>query len=337
MKKILLFLSVIFLVVGCGKVNQEDLISELNKKIDNSNNYQMVATLEIWRNEDKFTYDVISTYKKDKYFKVSLTNKENNHQQIILRDENSVYVLTPSLNKSFKFQSEWPYNNSQIYLLQPIITDVKNDSKSSIQAVDGGYIVSSSVNYSSEKEFISQKIYFDSNKNITKVEIVDKNDTIRMCLNIISVEYDIQLEDDYFNINKYQSSSLENNENNKSSQNQEQTTNLEISEVLYPMYVPTDTYLTGQNIVSTEIGERIILTFAGESNFTLIQENINNESLDEYIYGEPYLILDTVGAITDYSVTWISDGIEYSVISETMSVDELLTVAQSINVKTVGK
>jgi len=41
--------------------------------------------------------------KKDMY-KVSLTNKANNHEQIILKNNDGVYVLTPSLNKSFKFQ-----------------------------------------------------------------------------------------------------------------------------------------------------------------------------------------------------------------------------------------
>ena len=53
--------------------------------------------------------------KKDK-FRVGLTNKTNNHEQIILKNDDGVYVITPSLNKSFKFQSDWPYNNSQIYL-----------------------------------------------------------------------------------------------------------------------------------------------------------------------------------------------------------------------------
>lgn len=51
----------------------------------------------------------------------------NNHEQIILRNKDGVYVVTPSLNKSFKFQSEWPYNNSQVYLLQSIVDDIKDD------------------------------------------------------------------------------------------------------------------------------------------------------------------------------------------------------------------
>lgn len=333
MKKIILFLGIVFLVVGCKKTD-EDLINSLNKKIDSSNNYQMIATLSIWRNEEKFEYDVISTYKKESYFKVDLINKENNHEQMILRNENSVYVLTPSLNKSFKFQSEWPYNNSQIYLLQPIVLDVLNDKNSVVEKTEEGYIVNSAVNYTSEKDFKSQKIYFDKDKNIKTVEILDSKGTVKMCLDITSVEFDVELEDDYFDINKYQK--IE-EEKEKESNNLQENTSATIEEIIYPMYVPVETYLTAQDVINTENGERVILTFGGESNFILVEENINEEESSSYIYGEPYLIMDTVGAITDYSVSWISNGVEYSVISETMDIDELLTVAQSINVIQVGK
>ena len=40
-----------------------------------------------------------------------------------------VIVLTPSLNKSFKFQSDWPYNSSQSYILQPLLEDMENEEE----------------------------------------------------------------------------------------------------------------------------------------------------------------------------------------------------------------
>lgn len=332
MKKIILFISLLFIVVGCNKSGDDDLIGSLNDKINSSNNYQMTGTLEIFRNEDKFTYDVISTYKKEKYFKVELVNQTNSHKQIILRDLDSVYVLTPSLNKSFKFQSEWPYNNSQIYLLQPIITDVESDKNFKFEKLDDGYVVSSNVNYASEKDFKTQKIYFDLNKDLKKVEVLDKKENIKMVLNVISLEYDVKLEDDFFDVNRYHKNTEE-----KESTSEMKNTTAAIEEIVYPMYVPSETYLVGQDVIDTEIGERVILTFAGESAFTVIQENIDNKIKDEYVYGEPYLILDTVGSVTDYSVSWISNGIEYLVMSDTMNIDELITVAQSISIEPISK
>lgn len=83
----------------------------------------------MFNNENSHNYDIKVSYTKENNFKVSLKNQANNHEQIILRNNDGVYVVTPSLNKSFKFQSEWPYNNSQAYLLQVILSDLEKDKE----------------------------------------------------------------------------------------------------------------------------------------------------------------------------------------------------------------
>lgn len=321
MKKIILFLGLLMCLVGCSTI-ENNVVDELDKKINGLKGYNMVGTLEIYRNEDKYTYDVDSSYSKDDLYKVTLINRNNNHEQIILKNKEGVYVLTPSLNKSFKFQSEWPYNNSQIYLLQPIVLDLVNDKNSTVLKTDDGYIITSKVNYTTEKDFVSQKVYLDKNYNITKVEVLDSNDNVRMKLIIKNIDYDTKFEDGYFDESKY----------HKTTEKEEEVAK-KIDDIVYPLYVPTDTYLTNQDIVGTTKGERVILTFSGEEPFTVIQETLNDTDTVNYVYGDPYLILDTIGTITDSSVSWISNGIEYSVISDTMPVSEIVTVAQSITVE----
>lgn len=92
MKKIILFLGVILLLSGCGKYDDKDLVKDLTKKINDSEAYHMTGTLEIYRNEEKYTYNVDSSYKKGDFFKVNLINQNNNHEQIILKNEEGVYV-----------------------------------------------------------------------------------------------------------------------------------------------------------------------------------------------------------------------------------------------------
>ena len=347
MKKLFIFLGVIFLISGCVKYDDSDLIKDLSKKVEESDGYHMTGTLEIYRNEEKYTYDVESSYKEDDLFKVNLLNQNNNHEQIILKNDDGVYVITPSLNKSFKFQSDWPYNNSQIYLLQPILTDLNNDSERTFEKNDDGYILTSKVNYSSEKDFASQKIYVDKDKNITKVEVLDSDNNVKMSLTITDIDYKAKFDDDYFDASKYQKSVEENDSDKNEDSNEEttdenkteETTTSKLDEIVYPMYVPVDTQLSSQDVVETVSGERVILTFTGESSFIVVQETFNevDEQTTNYVYGDPYLILDTVGSITDSSISWISNGVEYSVMSDAMEIDELLTVAQSISVQTIAK
>lgn len=92
MRKIFIFLGVLLLVCGCGKYDDKSLIKDLSKKVENSSAYHMTGTLEIYRNEEKYIYNVDSSYKKGDLFKVNLTNQNNNHEQIILKNNEGVYV-----------------------------------------------------------------------------------------------------------------------------------------------------------------------------------------------------------------------------------------------------
>ena len=77
----------------------------------------------------------------------------------------------------------------------------------------------------------------------------------------------------------------------------------------------------------------IIMTFSGDSPFILVEETAvkEKELTITPTYGEPFLLVDTVGSLTDISYTWTSNGIEYYIVSDVMSQNELLDVARSLN------
>ena len=199
MKKII-FIFLCVLVVGCGKYNEKDAYNELTKAINDLKSYHLTGELLIYRGEDSYNYDVDVAYKAEDTYRVSLTNKINNHQQIILKNEDGVYVLTPSLNKSFKFQSDWPYNNSQIYLLGMILTDLDKDDERVLETDGDGYVFVSKVNYSTNSDLVKQKVYVDKDLKMTKVEILNKDDNVQMQMNFDKIEYNKDYNDDYFKI-----------------------------------------------------------------------------------------------------------------------------------------
>ena len=332
MKKILLFVGIIFLIAGCGKYSKEDIINKFSKNIDNSNSYHITGNLEIYRDEELYTYTIDSSYKKEDNFRVSLTNQTNNHEQIILKNKDGVYVITPSLNKSFKFQSDWPYNNSQIYLLQPIIRDLKNDQDKLFEETKEGYTFTIKVKYDNDPKLVKQKIYLDKDLNLTKVEVLDKKDNIKMKLTIQEYDLKAKLDDNIFKLNE-----TNEEEKNKQDNTEKTETEAKIEDIVYPMYLPVNTYLSSQDTIPTEAGERVIMTFSGDKPFLLVQETANINNITDFVSGDPYLITDTIGAVTDYSVSWINNGIEYNVVSDTMNIDELISVAQSISSKAIGK
>ncbi len=317
------------LMCGCGKKDEQDVLKDLTKKIEETKGYHLTGDLEIVNNEDTYTYDVEASYSKEENFKVSLKNKTNNHEQIILRNSEGIFVLTPSLNKSFKFQSEWPYNNSQSYLLQPILKDIENDKEHTYKETKSGYLFTTTVNYSSNPELVKQEITFDKKLNIQKVVVYNKENQAMITMKFDEVDMDSTFKDSYF--------SLKTNMSGKNTEISKPTSKLE--DIIYPMYIPENTTLTSQDKVDKEDGERIILTFDGDNPFMLVQETSSYSEDMETIpmYGDPEIMADSVAAVSDTSITWISNGVEYYVVSETMKSDELLNVARSISALPVGK
>ena len=144
--------------------------------------------MEIINNEDVYKYDVKVSFKEEDYYRVSLKNESNNHEQIILKNDDGVYVLTPSLNKSFKFESEWPYNNSQVYLLKSLMEDINNDKSYKFEEKDNNYIFTSTVNYPNNKTLINQKLYFDKDLNIKEVHVLNESGNAEIKMTFTSVD-----------------------------------------------------------------------------------------------------------------------------------------------------
>lgn len=94
MKKVFIVLLLCFslFLTGCGKNDEKSVMKNFEKKVNGANSYHIIGVLDITNNDDTYTYDVDVSYKKDDNYRVSLTNKSNGHEQIILKNDGGVYV-----------------------------------------------------------------------------------------------------------------------------------------------------------------------------------------------------------------------------------------------------
>ena len=322
-KILIVILSICLLVTGCFK-KKSDLNSFINK-VKKNKQYYLTGILKIVNNDDVYSYDIKVSYKTKDYYKVEMINKTNDHEQIILKNKDGVYVLTPSLNKSFKFQSDWPYNNSQSYLLQNIVNDIENDKKKKMENKGNDTIVTTIVNYENNPILKKQKIYI-KNSMVNKVEVFDKNNNIKITMSFKNIDLKPKFDKNYFDVKTNLSSKLE-------------KTSKQLEDIVYPMNMPKNTYLASEDKINTDNGQRVILTFLGDKSFTLVEEtvNVSKELQTIDMMGEPEILIDTVGALSDDSIIWISDGIEYYATSKTMKNNELLEVIKSLNNIPVSK
>ena len=289
-----------------------------------------------------------------------------------------VIVVTPSLNKSFKFQSDWPYNNSQVYLLSSIVDDLKSDDKMEFKDTKNQYVYTSLVNYPNNKSLVKQNVYINKNGKINKVEVVDKDGNAQIIMNFKKEKFNKKFDKDYFELssvlkidnnnsvknednkiednsdsgnkqvedNKKEDNTNSNNtsttnDNNSNTSNEEEKTKntASISDIVYPMYLPNNTYLTSQERVNTDNGERLILTFDGDSSFILVEEvsKIEDDNVVIPTNGEFDFLTDVIGIIKEHSLSWNSNGIDYYMASKVIETSELIDIARSISILPVSK
>ncbi len=374
MKKIFLILILgCFVLTGCGGRNEKEILQEFEKKVNDADAYYLTGNMELTNNEDVYTYKIMVSYQKEDNYKIELTNVINDHKQVILRNKDGVYIITPSLNKSFKFQSDWPYNNSQVYLLDSLLDDIKNDDKKTFEDSSEGYIFTSTVNYPNNEKLVKQKVYFNKDYLPKMVEVIDSDGNVQIKMVFDKIDLKVAFNDTYFDLNsildtqngiqnrkdvdktKTDSSASTTNDNNNNNSNnnlENQEPNNEngetktetkqtatIDDIIYPMYLPVNTYLTGQKKVATDDGERLILTFTGDKSFVLVEETVKYTDMPEIIptYGNVELIGPSLAVVNDNSANWFNNGIEYYVVSDVMNTDELLQVVKSISVLPVSK
>mgnify|MGYP007070298310 FL=1 len=98
------------------------------------------------------------------------------------------------------------------------------------------------------------------------------------------------------------------------------------------MLLPSGTKLVDEEKVKKDLGERVIMTYDGEKSFLLVEETL--DVFKEFTIipssGEPFQLMDTIGVMTDNSLSWSSGNMEYYLVSDEMSQQELVDIAQSI-------
>lgn len=324
MKKIcLLVISMFIFLVGCGKENESKIVKKLNDNLNKTNSYYLEGDLSILNNNEEYKYDVSVYYLEDDYYRVNLLNKDSGHEQIILKNDEGVFVVTPSLNKSFKFQSNWPNDSSQVYLINSLYEDIINGKERVFSKNDDSYNFEIEANYPNNSNLVKQSITFDKDLVLKRVKIFNDNNEVQMNMEFTNIIFNESVDKKLFDLDNI----IEGLDENKT----DDVIN-SIDDIIYPLYIPVGTVLTDEEKVSKTDGERIILTFDGEKPFILVEETVSVEQEFSIVpmYGEPELMYDSIATISNNSISWISDGIEYYLVSDVMNQIELMEIATSI-------
>ena len=327
----LFVVTLIFSLTACGTKSKDDVVQSLNDQIEKMSGYKADATLTIKNGNDPQEYKVEIWHKKPSFYRVQLKNAKSEQNQIILRNNQGVFVLTPALNKSYRFQSDWPSNSSQPYLPESLVKDLMQDKEATFKTTNNGYIFETKTNYQNKQLLPTQEITFNK-KGLTpqSVKLLDTDKNVVLNVKFKSVKYNANFDNDAFDVKKNMTSAISSPTLPTAADGQ---SNYLVTQ--YPNYLMEGVSLDDQQDVKTKDGVQVFLSYKGKKSFTLVEQKsvVSETSTMMDVSGEPVDLGFTVGALSNKSISWSYKGTDFTIVSTNLTQDELIKVAKSVGQK----
>ena len=321
-------LLVLFLT-ACGAESKEDVLKKLSTKWVETKGYELDAKMEISTGSEPRLYEVNVWHTKPEFYRVKVSQEGDDVSQTIVRNKEGVFVITPSLGKTYKFQSDWPEKNSQAYLIGSLAQDIKADKDSVMTENKDSYVFETKTRNSHQKMLPSQKIHISKKTLLpTKVSIMNdqKEEQIKITFDKITLGTSRSAGD-------YKADVPEKSTDDETAS---ADTELPVFQTHYPSLQWEGVDKIEEKVIKNETQERVILTYGGNKEFTIIQTPITKKSSDlvpVFAAGDPADLGFAIGAITDKSISWEQNGVEFFLASDSMTREEMMTVASSMQVE----
>ncbi|KGA96219.1 sporulation protein [Alkalihalobacillus alcalophilus ATCC 27647 = CGMCC 1.3604] len=324
---VIMSLLIAVILVGCGEKSQQDIITDLENKMSDMAGYKSQATMTLQTGKEPQTYEVEVWHQAESYYRVALNNDNKDQSQIILRNDEGVFVLTPALNKSFRFQSDWPKNSSQVYLYESLVHDILLDPERTFTATEDHYIFTTNTNY--------------QNKNLNTQEVtLNKKDLSPVQVKIMNTDLEVLVQLDFTGFELDPSFNIEEDFDMKRNMTAAQMNDVpamseEVEPMMayFPLYTPEGVSVETSEKVQSENGERYIIKYSGEKSYTLIQEQTQVVPAMvpmNVTTGIPVDLGYTVGVMTEESLMWSYNGVDFVLASTELEQQEMIEIAQSV-------
>ncbi|WP_340032182.1 DUF4367 domain-containing protein [Paenibacillus sp. FSL K6-1122] len=207
MLAMVLVLSV--LLAACGKKDAAAVVKDLNEVVGEMESYQGAGVMTLHTGDTPQQYKVEVWHQKPSYYRIALTNAKKDVTQIVLRNDEGVFVLTPSQNKSFRFQSNWPDNQGQVYLYETLIRSITGDTTRQFADEKESYVFDVAANYNTHA-LVRQKIWLNKSDYAPKqVEVSDSNANVVVDVKFDSFKFGAAFEKDAFDMQRNMTAATE--------------------------------------------------------------------------------------------------------------------------------
>ncbi|MCH5585384.1 DUF4367 domain-containing protein [Shimazuella sp. AN120528] len=319
-------LCLFLLLTACGPKDSKDVIEDLTDRSQHLESYSSHGTMTINNGQEPQSIDIEVWYQKPNFYRVALTNTKKNITQILLKNKSGVYVLTPHLKKSFRFQSDWPLNSGQIYLYQSILQNVITDPKRQFRTEKNDYRFDVATNNDYHRTWVKQQIWLDRDYLPKRVNILDENNHVMVQVKYDKFKLDTTFDKDAFDMDRNLQGLPENTKQTMAN------TSKTLSAVT-PGYLPSGSRLIDEETIQGMHGPIVVMRFMGKQPFTLTQRLAKTMEVSTSMKGDPIDLDDAEGVwmkfATQQHLSWTMDGKDFELVGN-IPLEEMQKIANSV-------
>ena len=321
MKKLvtIITISLLCILAGCGKkTTKEKAFSSFKDAVTEAKSYKLDGQMNVLRSGGEVSFDIEVSYQAPSYYKVLYENKENNSRQVLLKNTDGVYVLTPELNKEFKFDSTWPANSSHIYILDRILADLDSDTEKKVSENDDYYILTSKIAHKVKKDLVEQSVYLSKNDYSLKKVTYNTLQGPVMTFTVSKLVYGVTFGKSEFDVD-----AIMNSETSLMGEGSK----VEVNKILFSDVIEEVSLKS-----STVNNDTTVLTYEGAKNYFIIYGDAYESEVStiERVYSDFVLLYHGIGFVSSNCLTFYKNNKEFKIISNVLTLEEMVEVANSL-------
>lgn len=322
--KINLILMLLLTVIMFGSCSKNKPVEETFPDLVNSlSSYKLTGRLESNFPSGTKECNVTTYYKAPNMYRLELQNPNTTETQVMVKNSTGVYVLVPSVNKTFKVNSSWPANSSYPYLLQSLSNDMISDTNMISTKDENHTTVELKAKLFNGDEQTSQKIIFDEENMPKEVLVYDSNKNLLTRFVINEIQKNIEIEDTTFEATETLETLNEYYQENP----------VEFERIIrYPTYFPEGSSLDEEVISGTSNDKMAVMKFTGTTNYTIVQEYVLESSTNicEYVNGDIYVMGGSFSFVNNNNIIFYEEGMQYMIASNEVTILEMIKMGESL-------
>lgn len=308
-------------LVGCGSRDQETVLKDLGEMKQDLKAYESKAMMTVSANNQVQKYSIETWYQSPHYYRIALGNENKEVTQVIIRNDDGVFVVSPQLKKSFRFRGDWAENQGYVYLYHAVIDRVLNAKERGFEAKDGQ--LSFTMKMEPENPLVTeQKVTLkDSNLHPVQVALLDKDKKAVVSVDYESFKSGVEFKKEQFSPEAAMAMAP--------TDAKPVMAGAKDFGIIEPRYLPNGAKMVDQQ----ETKSTVMLRFDGQNPFTITEHRPAAKDTSLYageivdLWGVPAVVAGAEAG--NRSMYWFHNGVEFS-LTGNMAVDEMIRVAQSM-------